>query len=147
MSVGLMKPLWYPKAQLSKNPGPIHMNLLFNKSLTFLSYSTISTYRCAQPRCLIESTPTIILKLGCSIPHPPETSLIYLFKQNFQKWLFVWIKYFIKNQNILCQPSNWARLILILYFFSPPSSQMWFCSHLRERVTIHLELLPLISCH
>lgn len=80
-----MKPQWQPKAQLSKNPGTIHMNLLFNKSTDFLSYNTVSTYQYAQPRCLIESTPAIIFKLCCGIPHPPETSFIYLFKQNFQK--------------------------------------------------------------
>lgn len=144
-----MKPLWYPKTRLFKNPDPIHMNLLFNKRIDFfLSYSTISTYQYAQPRRLIESTPTVILKTllwyssySWDFTHLPiQTKL--------SEVTFCMDQIFcLEYQNILCQPSNWARLILILYFFSLPSPQVHLCSHLRETVTIHLELLFLISCH
>lgn len=93
-----MGPLWYPKAELFKIPGPIHM--LHLKAFFKKSYNIVCTNQCAKPRYLIESVPTISLKLCCGVPHPLEPSLIYLFKQSSQKGLSVWIKYFIKKIRI-----------------------------------------------
>lgn len=106
VSVGFNETTMVPKHSNLRFQVPSTCSYYLNKSIAFFffskSYSTVSTYQSVQARCLIESTPTIILILRCGVLYPLETSLIGEFKQtkSSQKWLSVQIKYFIKNIRI-----------------------------------------------
>lgn len=75
---------------------------------------------------------------------PPSWTFTHLLIQSFQKWLSIGIKYFIKNIRIYFANPGTKPHLQIHWFsisFLLPSSQVLFCAHIREGVTLHLELL------
>lgn len=143
-----MKPLWYPKSKLFENLGPTHMNLLFYKNTTFLSWSTVSSHEYVQAWYLIESTPTIILKLFCVAPCPPERSTLPIQTKPSEVTFYMDQTRSWEHQNILYPPRNWARLINVpTLYLLPPPSQSYSPVSASEKKSLALVTTALISCH
>ena len=108
------------------------------KNTTFLFWSTVSSHQYVQPGYVIESTPTINLKLFCVVPCPPKSWTHLPIQTKLSEVTFHMDQIHHQEfQNILRPLGTesdssvyWLSVCILL-----PSSQPVSCVHLWEGVT------------
>ena len=114
------------------------------KNTTFLFWSVVSSHQYVQPGYVIESTPTINLKLFCVVPCLPKSLTHLPIQTKLSEVTFYMDQIHHQGfQNILCPLGTeadssmyWLAVCILL-----PSSQRLSCVRLRKRVTSSTALI------